>query len=255
MSVQKPQILIVDDDDSLRDALTMCLEENFEHLEILEAENGVQALQLYEKNVQSLALILTDYKMPVMDGFQLLLEIRSRDREIPVIVVTGFENSMNSGIGLDQNTIVVSKPFDETVLVDTLKSIGLAKGVKRSHGVLLIDPSRTYQFILRNVLNADGGFTLTTASTAEDGVKLFERYKMDLVLTSQLFDGHTTGFEVAKAIRDLDPQVRLVLLSSHPDEISEDARAAGFSAWTSRSPEDTERLVSLLNSLVFKSRA
>lgn len=49
MSVQKPQILIVDDDDSLRDALTMCLEENFEHLEILEAENGVQALQLYEK--------------------------------------------------------------------------------------------------------------------------------------------------------------------------------------------------------------
>lgn len=77
-------ILLVDDDCEVRSALRAALAPRFQ---ILEAENGRYALGVLAEHIPD--LIISDVSMPDMDGVSLLREIRNRDLDIPVILVTG----------------------------------------------------------------------------------------------------------------------------------------------------------------------
>ena len=82
------KVLVVDDQNSVRQMTRMALEEiGFRH--ILEAENGVQAMET--ASVQPLDLIISDYNMPEMDGLGLLRAVRGHPvaRKIPFIMLTG----------------------------------------------------------------------------------------------------------------------------------------------------------------------
>ncbi len=80
------QVLIVEDDSATRGLLRRSIEKK--GWEVLEAENGIDAISLLEKN--SPTLILLDLIMPEMNGFEFLAELRARaeSRTIPVIVLT-----------------------------------------------------------------------------------------------------------------------------------------------------------------------
>lgn len=78
------KVLIVDDDAAIRRMLTVALENDFE---ILSASNGLEAL---EKNIiNQPSVIISDLKMPIMDGFELLAKISNLNRPTPVIIMTG----------------------------------------------------------------------------------------------------------------------------------------------------------------------
>jgi PAS domain S-box-containing protein len=83
------QILIVEDDALLREMLRRMLETT--HWEIMEAENGREAIDLVQR--QTPDLILLDLMLPEMDGFEFLNQLRQTPtgRSIPVIVVTAME--------------------------------------------------------------------------------------------------------------------------------------------------------------------
>ena len=80
----KPTVLVVDDDEALRELLVRGLGEDYD---IVEAEDGYAALCEVMEGRQSFDLIVTDLKMPRLDGMALL---RKLPREIPVIVVSGY---------------------------------------------------------------------------------------------------------------------------------------------------------------------
>jgi signal transduction histidine kinase/DNA-binding response OmpR family regulator len=84
-------VLIVDDDAALRQVLRRTLET--EKWTVVEATNGVEALQRIEAGIP--AVMLLDLIMPVMDGFQVLSEMRRRDawRKIPVVIITAKDLS------------------------------------------------------------------------------------------------------------------------------------------------------------------
>src|SRR5438876_6701008 len=84
-------VLIVEDDIDLRTMIRRMLE--MEHWTVVEAENGVAALQSIQARVPS--VILLDLIMPVMDGFQVLAELHKREdwRNIPVVVITAKDLS------------------------------------------------------------------------------------------------------------------------------------------------------------------
>ncbi len=82
------KVLVVDDQKSVRQMTRMTLEQiGVRH--ILEAENGVTALDT--AGLQPLDLIISDYNMPEMDGLQLLRAVRGHPsaRKIPFILLTG----------------------------------------------------------------------------------------------------------------------------------------------------------------------
>ena len=113
------EVLIVEDDDLIREAVRELLE--FEGIRALTAENGQQALNLLRESSSPPALILLDLMMPVLDGWS-FLEERSRDArlsEIPVVVVTAVSDDKLKEVSADG---VIKKPFDFKELVSSIRS-------------------------------------------------------------------------------------------------------------------------------------
>ena len=79
------RILVVDDDEGVRDALKMTLE--YEGYECLFARSGREGLDLL--GAESVDLVLLDVKMPGMDGLEVLRRMRERGDAVPVIVISG----------------------------------------------------------------------------------------------------------------------------------------------------------------------
>ncbi len=80
------KILVADDDEGLRKIIEFNLEQ--EGYDVITASDGKEALKLYDEHDP--ALVITDIKMPELDGIELLEEIRRRDVEKLVVVITAF---------------------------------------------------------------------------------------------------------------------------------------------------------------------
>ena len=82
---QKNLILLVDDEEDIREVLTISLEDM--GYEVLEAENGRIALELFRKKKPM--IVFTDIKMPGMDGIEILKKIKNENPYTQVIMITG----------------------------------------------------------------------------------------------------------------------------------------------------------------------
>lgn len=115
----KEKILIVDDEDRIRDMIKEYIEpENFD---IEEADNGKSALDLFENSVYS--LIIMDVMMPKMDGWTTVREIR-RTSQVPIIMLSarGEEYDKVFGFELGVDDYIV-KPFSPRELLYRIKAI------------------------------------------------------------------------------------------------------------------------------------
>ncbi|MCC8138015.1 MAG: EAL domain-containing protein [Clostridiales bacterium] len=122
MKVRK-KILIVEDNKLNRDLLRVILESDYE---ILEAENGLEALKILDVYKNRLSLILLDIVMPVMDGYTFLGIIREKEEysALPVIVVTQSDDDTDEVTALSRGaTDFVMKPYNAQVIRHRLESI------------------------------------------------------------------------------------------------------------------------------------
>jgi CheY-like chemotaxis protein len=85
------KILLVDDEINLLDPVINHLKNSKEQIQILTALNGEQAVEILNKD--SVDLVITDLRMPVMDGFELLLHMKKKFSAIPTIVMSSFITS------------------------------------------------------------------------------------------------------------------------------------------------------------------
>jgi len=79
-------VLYVEDNSFIREEAVEYLSLLYHN--VLEASNGQEALELYEKHIPD--IIITDIEMPIMNGLQLTRAIRRKNKNIPIIVVTAF---------------------------------------------------------------------------------------------------------------------------------------------------------------------
>jgi two-component system NtrC family response regulator len=107
-------ILIVDDEKNYTAVLSAVLEE--EGFETLTANSGVEALQLCEK--EEVSLVISDMKMPVMDGLELLGEIKKHAPDLPVIIMTAHGTVDKAVEAMQKGAYTfILKPFDNERLV------------------------------------------------------------------------------------------------------------------------------------------
>ncbi len=127
------KILIVDDEKKMRHILQIILEQKGYVTE--QASNGSEALDLINKF--HYAMVITDLKMPVMDGLELIREIKKIDPDYPVIVLTAY-GSIDSAVGAIREGAIdyITKPFEEEkILLTVQRSIRFSELVeeKRIH--------------------------------------------------------------------------------------------------------------------------
>jgi chemosensory pili system protein ChpA (sensor histidine kinase/response regulator) len=118
------RVLVVDDSLSVRKYASLILEAN--GVEVLLATNGHEALEVLEE--EQVDMILTDLEMPVMHGYELLSEIKRREklRMIPTVVITSRSGShhQEKAFKLGASDYLV-KPFDEESLIRMIREYTL----------------------------------------------------------------------------------------------------------------------------------
>jgi len=114
------QILLVDDEEDIRDVLSVYLKSN--GYEVYPAENGDQALELFRKYKPP--VVLSDIKMPGMDGIELLRKIKLESPDTEFIMITGH-GAMDLAISSfqDQAADFITKPINVNILDVALKKV------------------------------------------------------------------------------------------------------------------------------------
>ena len=104
------RILIAEDEASVRSLTMRALQEDGH--EVVGAANGVEALEILEREGGRFDLILTDIKMPVMDGIALALTLARDYPALPILMMTGYAEQRERASDLDAIIqAVIAKPF------------------------------------------------------------------------------------------------------------------------------------------------
>jgi len=116
-------ILVVDDDQFVRSLLRAVLE--CQGHSVIEAENGDKGLQAYQANPAD--VVITDMQMPVMDGLEMILELRRAFPTARVIAISGCKRTLNMVKTLVQH--ILEKPLGMEELLDTVQQLISAGGI------------------------------------------------------------------------------------------------------------------------------
>jgi two-component system, cell cycle response regulator CpdR len=118
---QQPAILIVEDDEQVRRAVARAL--RLDGFTVVQAENGAVALRELQGIEHSLKLVLTDIRMPVMNGIELAKILSATYPNIPVLFMSGYLPEASQGTHLHEiGARLLLKPFSPDVLLEAIRA-------------------------------------------------------------------------------------------------------------------------------------
>jgi len=128
MKKHDADILIVDDEEHFRTILSSIMEE--EGFKVLEAQDGEAALRMLRVN--SPDIMLTDVKMPGMDGWELLKKAKDLDPDLPVVMITAFADIPGAvGAVKEGAHDYLPKPFDNYEVIRVVRRALAERDLKR----------------------------------------------------------------------------------------------------------------------------
>ena len=136
-------ILVDDDESRIRKLIKDFLRQ--EDYFVIEAEDGEDALNVFEENKNKIDLIILDVMMPKFDGWSVLRKIRQDNNQIPIIMLTARAEEQDELFGFELGVDeYITKPFSPKILVARVNTI-LRRTIKKSKtiqdiGGIVIDP-------------------------------------------------------------------------------------------------------------------
>jgi CheY-like chemotaxis protein len=157
----KKSILIVDDDATLRDVIMF----DFKRwgFQVFSAEDGLDAIEVIKK--EHIDVIVTDVRMPRMNGVELLDAVRAINRRLPVVLfITGYADLMAEDAYDKGACAVMSKPFDRKQLSTAVRR-AMQTGPEKFGAPLEIGPADVILDIqAKGVSIGQGGMSLISDS-------------------------------------------------------------------------------------------
>jgi len=161
-------VLFVDDDKEMLQALREGLEKYRETFTIVLAVDGADAVRKLKNN--KISLIVTDLKMPNMDGFSLLAHVMEKYPDIPVIIITGYSTSEMKRLAQEGGAVgYISKPF----LIEDLAKQIMKTLRKESDGGTLHGVSSGMFLQLMEMEERTCTIRLTDRTSGKSGVLFF----------------------------------------------------------------------------------
>ena len=141
--MNKDKILIVDDDNSLREFLSIFLHR--EGYQVSAAANGEMAIKLLSKSIFD--MVITDVKMPSMGGLDLLKEIKERCPDTVVVMITAYASVDTAVEAMKQGAYdYISKPFNVDEIKLTIRNALEKKELEEENTILKRDFKDRYNF-------------------------------------------------------------------------------------------------------------
>lgn len=140
------KILIAEDQDDNRYFLKSALEQR--SFQVVDAKNGKIALELFQKS--DFDLVMTDIRMPEMDGLTLLRSIRQASPLTPVIIISAYGESENIIEALRNRACdYISKPYEQQEIFDSIDRVSRlfdSTAIKKEYAHSLTGETRQFEF-------------------------------------------------------------------------------------------------------------
>ena len=119
--VKKHLILLADDEEMVRNVAKAML--NHLNFDVIIANDGRQALEMFLTHQNELSLIILDISMPGMNGYECLEQIRKHS-DLPALIASGYGSAISEE-EIQENGFqgVLPKPFTLDVLEETIRSL------------------------------------------------------------------------------------------------------------------------------------
>jgi len=115
-------VLVVEDEPDVRQMIVVTLRRN--GFEVLQAENGVEAMKISEAFQGKIDLLLTDAIMPNMGGSELSQRLRAQRESIRVLLASGYsEDTFTDSAVLPPDTAILAKPFTPSRLLQKVRDV------------------------------------------------------------------------------------------------------------------------------------
>ena len=154
-------LLLVEDDEELKNSIKETLSIFFKN--IITAKDGQEALLIYSKS--NIDLIITDYVMPLMNGYELCKELRDKNRKIPLVIMSNYsdQEKLLKSITLELTDYLV-KPIEYKQLVETLLKM-IEKLERENLLYFKIDEDKKYNYFTKEIVDEkDNSATKLTKS-------------------------------------------------------------------------------------------
>ncbi|MGD2185518.1 MAG: response regulator [Desulfobacterales bacterium] len=183
-------VLLVDDDSEMLHALKEGFKKYQESFAVLLAEDGLQALESLKQNI--ISLVVTDLKMPNMDGFELLAHIMEHYPDIPVIIITGYSTPEMEQLARGGGAVgYIAKPF----LIENLARQILTTLRKESEGGTLHNVSSGMFLQLIEMEQKTCTIRLEDKSSGKKGILFFHE--------GELFDARVNNMQGEAASHEI----------------------------------------------------
>jgi len=199
--MEKIKILVVDDESRMRKLIKDFLER--EGYAILEAGDGIQALDIFYEN-KDVSLIILDVMMPRLDGWEVCKEVR-RSSTVPIVMLTARSEERDElkgfELGVDE---YISKPFSPKILVARVNA--LLKRVKGVGADSVIDVGGIAVDKAAHIVKVDGEQIELSVKEFELLVYFLENQKM--ALTREKILNHVWDYDYFGDARTIDTHVK-----------------------------------------------
>lgn len=183
-------VLLVDDDTEMLHALKEGFKKYQESFAVVLAEDGLQALERLKRNL--ISLVVTDLKMPHMDGFELLAHIMVHYPDIPVIIITGYSTPEMEQLAREGGAVgYIAKPF----LIENLARQILTTLRKESEGGTLHNVSSGMFLQLIEMEQKTCTIRLEDKSSHKKGILFFHE--------GELFDARVNNMQGQAAAHEI----------------------------------------------------
>jgi len=193
------RILLVEDEESIRDLIKLNLE--IENYEVVALDNGKEVVKTY--NQEHFDLILLDIMLPEVDGFQVCEQIRLIDIHIPILMLTAKDAQSDKLTGLKKGADdYLTKPFNlEELLLRIEKLIRRANPQEKEKLESSNFGENYVNFVTYEAKGNKGDFTLTKKEAML--LKLLIDRKNEVVSRQQILQS-VWGYDVYPSTRTID---------------------------------------------------
>ena len=206
-------VLVVEDDERVRRLVTGVLSRA--GFRILSAGSGADVIARWGDGERPCDLLLTDFHLPGIDGFELYEELRRRWSGLAVLFMSGFVDDDVFRTSILARFDFLQKPFTPAELLATVRSIVFKRGASVGRRrILVIDDEEAARSRLSALLESLG-YDCLTASDGQEALQTLERIQVDAVISDMVMP-NLDGIEVCSEIRKRYPDVRIIAMSGQP---------------------------------------
>ena len=245
MGKPRAKILVVDDDNNLLDLLVDTLTSI--GYEVFGVHDGIEALEKLKQD--SFDIMISDVKMPGIDGIALLKKVRRYYPRLPVLFITGVESPEVMGRASPDGFL--AKPFRIQHIEEMIENALAGREEKTKspiRRVMVVDDDDTFRETLVDMLTASNYLPFAVSSGAE-ALEELEKGAVDAVITDIKMP-QMDGIALMHRVKEMFPHMPVVLVTAFfaehdPEAASEISPADGFL----QKPFRAENIVKILNDL------